>query len=53
MFYIASHFNIITLLWIYVCHEIILYSVYYLLMIFAIKKFDNNLVVPIANSTKS
>ncbi len=46
MFYIASHFSIITLLWIYVGHEIILYSVYYLLMIFAIKKFDNKLVIP-------
>lgn len=40
MFFIASKFDVKHLLWVYVLHEIILYSIYYYLMVLVIKKHD-------------
>lgn len=44
IFIIGSKYGIIKLLWIYVIHEIVLYSFYYFLMILVIKKYDKSLI---------
>lgn len=44
VFVLGRDLEIVNLLWLYVIHEVILYSIYFLLIFRSIKKFDNQII---------